>query len=389
MYMKFLITICCALSLMSAHSKQREDTIIYKTLPYSGEFSSDKDRMSFQLLGYMLSTNYLPSTDGVIQTPFHICKEGRELGTVDLGCMRNEGLGYRAYMFGGAADKYQAIIIEALAGNGTAWYWIVLSDGKRIVSQRLMDEPRANSDICDLKDVMQISVSDVDCKIRMELKNIADYSTIPKYLKTDSRWVYITMPIGNNLEGVEALALGMKYEKRSDWNDFSLPHQTDYTITSRPLGRMLNVQDSVFVDNGGATLSEDDPVVSCRYISGESSAYPNWLILSKVDSLHTLTSVIRVDKGKVHSAHCRLKDSMYVSGICVGNYPVMKKDSILFEIQEIYGITRDGAACKLSLDTEIESCSEPFEPEFPTGKFPAYYYYVDGGKKYYQEWQEQ
>ena len=385
--MKYLLAISLllyTLPLMSYHLGQgEEDAPVYKALPYIGEFSSDEDGLNFQLSDYELCIN------GMAPSPFHISKGGRELGTADIGCMGYDGPGFRAYMFGRTTDKYQAIVIEALADIGTGWYWVVLSDGKRIVSQQLMDEPRANSDICELKGVMQISVSEVDCKIRMELKHIAGYSTIPKYLKTDSRWVYITMPIGKNLEGVEALALGMRYTKSSDWNDFTLPYQADDTITSRRLGRMLGVQDSVFVDNGGTTLSEDSPVVSCQYISGVSSAYPNWLILSKVDSLHTLTGVIRVDKGKVHSAHCQLKDSVFC-GICVGNYPLMKKDSILFEIEDIYGITRDGAVYRLPFGMEIESCPEPFEPQFPAGKIPAYYYYEkNGGKKHYQEWQEQ
>ena len=383
--MKFLIVISllfCAFPLMYSHPKQGEEAAVRKALTYRGEFFSNEDGLKFKLSDYVLC-----STE-TITPPFHISKGGRELGTAEIGCMNYDGPGFRIYMFGCATDNYQAIVIEALADNGTAWYWVVLSDGKHLVSQRLIDEPRANSDICDLKDFMQISVSDTDCEIRMELKHIARYSYIPKYLKTDSQSVYITMPIGQNLQGAEALSLGMRYGKRSDWNDFALPNQADNTITSKRLGRMLGVRDSIFVDNEGTALSEDSPGVYCQYLSAVGSAYLYWLVLSRVDSLHTLTGVIRVDKGKVHSAHCRLKDPKYVCGVCVGNYPVMKKDSILFEIQDIYGITRDGAAHCLPIDTEIENCPEPFEPEFPCGKTPMYYYYVNGGKKYYQPWQE-
>lgn len=185
--------------------------------------------------------------------------------------------------------------------------------------------------------------------------------------------------------------LGMKYKTKKDWSDFTLPNQDGFIITSKKLGKWLRVQDSVFVDNDGTLLSEGDPAIICDYISAQEYEYPNWLVIStqskSEEPYYTLTGVIKINEGQTYSNHCKLKDDNYPGGICVGKYPIMSGDSISFEIENIYGITKAGTVEKLPLNTEIESCPEPFEPNFPEGRNPVYYY-IQGDQKHTQSWQE-
>lgn len=84
---------------------------------------------------------------------------------------------------------------------------------------------------------------------------------------------------------------------------------------------MFGIQDSVFADNDGTILSEENPVVLCDYISANKYEYPNWLIIStqnKSEGQYTLTGVIRINEGTTYSVHCKLKmttmPDVYVSG---------------------------------------------------------------------------
>lgn len=117
---------------------------------------------------------------------------------------------------------------------------------------------------------------------------------------------------------------------------------------------MFGIQDSVFADNDGTILSEENPVVLCDYISANKYEYPNWLIIStqnKSEGQYTLTGVIRINEGTTYSVHCKLKDDYYAGCVCVGKYPIMNGDSILFRIEEIYGITKTGKVDILPLNT--------------------------------------
>lgn len=194
----------------------------------------------------------------------------------------------------------------------------------------------------------------------------------------------------NTVKDFSTVALGMKYRTKKEWNDFTEPDREEYIITSKGLGKLFGIQDSVFADNDGTILSEENPVVLCDYISANKYEYPNWLIIStqnKSEGQYTLTGVIRINEGTTYSVHCKLKDDYYAGCVCVGKYPIMNGDSILFRIEEIYGITKTGKVDILPLNTPVENCPEPFEPTFPEGRIPAYYY-VQGDEKHTQSWQE-
>lgn len=211
----------------------------------------------------------------------------------------------------------------------------------------------------------------------------------------------------NTVKDSSTVALGMKYRTKKEWNDFTEPDREEYIITSKGLGKLFGIQDSVFadigrlgkllegedatfLDNDGTILSEENPVVLCDYISANKYEYPNWLVIStqnKSEGQYTLTGVIRINEGTTYSVRCKLKDDYYAGCVCVGKYPIMNGDSILFRIEEIYGITKKGKVDILPLNTPVENCPEPFEPTFPEGRTPAYYY-VQGDEKHTQSWQE-
>ncbi|MCY6335228.1 hypothetical protein OXV57_09970 [Bacteroides fragilis] len=79
----------------------------------------------------------------------------------------------------------------------------------------------------------------------------------------------------NTVKDFSTVALGMKYRTKKEWNDFTEPDREEYIITSKGLGKLFGIQDSVFADNDGTILSEENPVVLCDYISANKYEYPN------------------------------------------------------------------------------------------------------------------
>lgn len=191
----------------------------------------------------------------------------------------------------------------------------------------------------------------------------------------------------NMVKYSDSVTIGMKYKNYDDWSDFSVSNKSTEIIASKKMGKMLGVKDSIFIDNEGTLLSDADPIMTLNCISMLNRDNPKWLIISTsklTDTLNTLTGVIQIEENIVYSAHCTLRDKKYIGGICLGSYPITTKDSIFFEIKEIYGILNNGKVYKLPLNTLIESCPEPFEPVFIGEKTPIYCYFVKGEKKYSQ-----
>lgn len=191
------------------------------------------------------------------------------------------------------------------------------------------------------------------------------------------------------------------FSSLKEFDDFDIEDRKDYYIYSKRLAYLLDCQDSVFIDNDGASIYSEligDTNVSIRYsdISPVDNGLLKFLLIERSVSVgnsqpqSSLKGFIRINEGNTYSAQCRLSDSHhYISAICVGQYPIIEStDAILFEIKEIYGVTVNGELTKLPLDTKIDYCVEPFEPEFAGDNIPTYFFYTKDQSRKSQKWQQ-
>lgn len=164
--------------------KHCNDTLYLNTI---SEFASNSSQTKYSLGEYSLSFTERENS-------FIVTNHNRRIGTISLGNRYCEGPGFQISKIDGAGAKYYVILVEALADVGTAWYSVTLWYENSLISSLFIDDPRANSDITELKDFVAVLMTNDSWIIRLNKKRIANYSHIPAGYKTNMDFVYIITP---------------------------------------------------------------------------------------------------------------------------------------------------------------------------------------------------
>ncbi|WP_445456835.1 hypothetical protein [Flavobacterium sp. HNIBRBA15423] len=123
---------------------------------------------------------------------FMLTKKDFIITDIDLSDTNYEGPGYIIYSYKSNEKKnVEIIIIEATADIGTDWYYVVVINNNDLVEQFLIKEPRANSEITDMKDFLSILLKNDTLIFKFRKSKIAKYSIMPSDLKNDNENIYL------------------------------------------------------------------------------------------------------------------------------------------------------------------------------------------------------
>lgn len=125
-----------------------------------------------------------------VENEFTIIEEKKTIGSINFDGKDFDGVGYNIFLYKTPKSEIKFIIFEALADIGTAWYYVVMLKNNKIVNKFYIKEPRANSDNISLNEFLSIGFNKSDYFFKFNKKHIANYSIIPKDLKSDKQYVY-------------------------------------------------------------------------------------------------------------------------------------------------------------------------------------------------------
>ena len=123
---------------------------------------------------------------------FVLTKKDFVITDIDLSESNYDSPGFSIFSFQSKINKnIEVVIIEAMADIGTNWYYVIILNKTNLVDKFYVKEPRANSELTDIKDFLNILLKDKKMVFKFKKSKIAKYSKIPIDSKSNSEFIYI------------------------------------------------------------------------------------------------------------------------------------------------------------------------------------------------------
>lgn len=217
------------------------------------QFISNKDETIYYVEDFKLYYNNENNT-------FKLEKSKKYLATINFENRDFDGVGFNVYLFQSKKIKQKAIVFEALADIGTAWYYAILLDDNIVKKMIFINEPRSNSDEISLNRFLSIDMTDDNYLFKFNKKYLAKYSTIPKNLKTDDNFIYL-IPT-NSEPQVQSSVKNFNIEKGS--------YFINAKVSSITTGETISIGFNLYVENDKkATLRLSTDASSEAYCEGD------------------------------------------------------------------------------------------------------------------------